>query len=152
MKTVIALTFTLAAIHMTLAFNSKKSKAVFDRPVEYQLAQECIAKYKASGEIRDVVRTENIEFHRDSLELWIKEVSRVSKFNTIRVYPGLYTKAILRKYGKDPSLENRLTVFFFAYNNGAPATKSAPQKTSDAILKSERQTLVDPFNLGNVHP
>lgn len=152
MKKIIALAFTLAAIHLTLAFKFKETKIVFDRPVAYRLAQECIALYKASGEVSGVPKTESIEFSKDSLALWMQEVGKIAKYNTIRVYPGLYTKEILKFYGKDPKLENRLTVFFFAYNDGAPATKSADGKSSEVEQKSATQSFVDPFNLGNVHP
>jgi len=152
MKHIIALTFTLAAIHLTLAFNTRESKVRFDQPVDYKLAQECVALYKDSGEVKNVLRTESIEFSKDSLALWMEKVGRVSKYTTIRVTPGLYTKAMIKRYGLSPSLENRLTVFLFPYNEGVPATKTAAGKSSSTAGKNPDPAPVDPFNLGNVHP
>jgi len=120
----------------------------FDQPVSNRLAMDCVISYQKKGEIANQgKKTESIEFASKDLQEWMEKLKDSTTYNAIRIFPGIYTKEFLKKYHKSDTLENRLTVFLFPYNDGKPAVYNSKGNAAGGEGKP-----VDPFNLGNVHP
>ena len=125
------------------------------KPVNPDSADLCISNFEDiklkfnSKDIKTMLRTKYVEFNFKELSHWMTGTLNGVDVDSIRVCFGAYTQSYLDTYRgvgstEAKNLNKRLSVFLWPYFKGSKATKKKKGTKQDE--------LVEPFNLGNIHP
>lgn len=127
-------------------------KSRFNQLVKADSADLCIANYESfklkldTNQLKTMLRTTDVGFNFIELKYWLNDTLKGVQVDEIRIYFGAYTKEYSETYlDSNTSLVNRLSVFLWPYYKG----KRAVKVKNDA---SKNDELVDPYNIGNIHP
>ncbi len=135
-------------------FDDKDFLQRFDVPLDVSIVDECIREYRDKlgaepPDINQVKFTYSVAFDTRKLHDWMC-AGPLEHSDQIKVEFGIYTQAAIDKsielYPNDPARQipaghlNKITVFLSPYSSG---NRTANPGTN---------TLLDPFNLGSLHP
>ncbi len=127
--------------------NEKIVRSTWNQPVDVALGRACIDGYVANNSAKN---TEYIRYSAKKLEAWLSSLKDSVEYDTIRVYMGIYTEDILKKYKKPANWKGKMTTFLVPFKG----KEYAKYKRDFPSLKGDTDEgdSIKPYNMGEIYP